>query len=60
MYGKKPKNLAGMMGAESNQVIKGMSFSRNVNPLERVMQKSAGKNQSKFNLIKKKKKTLLG
>jgi hypothetical protein len=60
MVGKKPKNLAGIMGAKSNQVIKGMRFSKNVNPMERLMQKAAGKNQRQFSFIKKKKKTLLG
>ena len=60
MYGKKPKNIAGVMGKQSNQVIKGMSFSRNVNPMERLMQKPAGKNQGKFQLVKKKRKPLVG
>lgn len=49
-----------MMGANSNQVIKGMSFSQNIAPMERLMQKSAGKKQGQFNLTKKKKLTLLG
>jgi len=61
MYGtKKHKNLAGMMGAESNQVIKGISFSKNIAPMERLMQKSAGKKQGQFSLTKRKKLTLLG
>tara|TARA_X000001382_G_scaffold32315_2_gene21174 strand:+ start:103 stop:285 length:183 start_codon:yes stop_codon:yes gene_type:complete len=60
MYSKKPKNVAGIMGQQSNQVIKGMSFSKNVNPMERLMQKVAGKNQGKFELVKKKRKPLVG
>ena len=37
------KMIAGMMGQKSNQVAKGMSASVDVDPLERLNQKMAGR-----------------
>jgi hypothetical protein len=37
------KMIAGMMGRKSNQVAKGMSASVDVDPLERLNQKMAGR-----------------
>ena len=37
------KMIAGMMGRKSNQVAKGMSASIDVDPLERLNQKMAGR-----------------
>ena len=47
MYGKKKKNMAGIMGALSAQPMENMRFSMNVNPLERLQQRMAGKSQGR-------------
>ena len=39
------KMIAGMMGRKSNQVAKGMSASIDVDPLERLEQKMAGRTE---------------
>jgi hypothetical protein len=46
--------IAGMMGRKSNQVAKGMSASIDVDPLERLNQKMAGRNEG--GAVKKKTK----
>ena len=43
MFGKKKKNMAGTMGSLSSQPLESMRFSMNVDPLERLQQKQAGK-----------------
>jgi len=48
------KQIAGMMGRKSNQVAKGMSASINVDPLERLEQKMAGRTEG--GAVKKKTK----
>jgi hypothetical protein len=48
------KMIAGMMGRKSNQVAKGMSASIDVDPLERLNQKMAGRNEG--GAVKKKTK----
>ena len=48
------KMIAGMMGRKSNQVAKGMSASIDVDPLERLSQKMAGRNEG--GAVKKKTK----
>jgi len=48
------KMIAGMMGRKSNQVTKGMSASIDVDPLERLNQKMAGRNEG--GAVKKKTK----
>jgi len=48
------KMIAGMMGRKSNQVAKGMSGSIDVDPLERLNQKMAGRNEG--GAVKKKTK----
>ena len=39
------KMIAGLMGRKSNQIAKGMSSSVTVDPLERLNQKMAGRNE---------------
>jgi len=46
--------IAGMMGRKSNQVAKGMSASIDVDPLERLEQKMAGRTEG--GAVKKKTK----
>jgi|TARA_R100000700_G_scaffold39656_1_gene52983 hypothetical protein len=59
-YGKK-KNMAGMMGAMSAQPLQNMRFSMNVDPMERMMQKQAGRTQGRSMAgVKKKKQSMLG
>jgi hypothetical protein len=48
------KMIAGLMGRKSNQVAKGMSASIDVDPLERLNQKMAGRNEG--GAVKKKTK----
>jgi len=48
------KMIAGMMGRKSNQVAKGMSASIDVDPLERLEQKMAGRTEG--GAVKKKTK----
>ena len=62
MHGKKKKNMAGVMGALSAQPLQGMSLSMNVDPLERLQQKSAGRSQGRSlaGIKKKEKKSILG
>jgi len=48
------KMIAGLMGRKSNQVAKGMSASIDVDPLERLNQKIAGRNEG--GAVKKKTK----
>jgi hypothetical protein len=48
------KMIAGLMGKKSNQVAKGMSASIDVDPLERLNQKMAGRNEG--GAVKKKTK----
>ena len=48
------KMIAGLMGRKSNQVAKGMSSSVAVDPLERLNQKIAGRNEG--GAVKKKTK----
>jgi len=48
------KMIAGMMGRKSNQIAKGMSASIDVDPLERLSQKMAGRNEG--GAVKKKTK----
>ena len=48
------KQIAGLMGRKSNQVAKGMSASIDVDPLERLEQKMAGRNEG--GAVKKKTK----
>ena len=48
------KMIAGLMGRKSNQVAKGMSASIDVDPLERLEQKMAGRNEG--GAVKKKTK----
>ena len=48
------KMLAGLMGRKSNQVAKGMSASIDVDPLERLNQKMAGRTEG--GAVKKKTK----
>jgi hypothetical protein len=62
MAGMKKKNMAGMMGALSSQPLESMRFSMNVDPLERLQQKQAGKThgRSMAGLKKKKKQSMLG
>ena len=48
------KMIAGLMGKKSNQVAKGMSASIDVDPLERLEQKMAGRNEG--GAVKKKTK----
>jgi hypothetical protein len=57
---KKKKNIAGDMGAKSNQTIRGFRFSMNIDPLERLNQRMAGRTQGRGLTGLKKKKTLLG
>ncbi|OUU17544.1 MAG: hypothetical protein CBB97_22020 [Candidatus Endolissoclinum sp. TMED37] len=40
-------NMAGMMGQMSPQPMNGLSMSMNVNPLERLLQRSAGRSQGR-------------
>lgn len=47
MRGPKPMNMAGMMGQMSPQPMNGLSMSMNVNPLERLLQRSAGRSQGR-------------
>ena len=59
-YGKK-KNMAGMMGAMSAPPLQNMRFSMNVDPMERMMQKQAGRTQGRSMAgVKKKKQSMLG
>ena len=59
-YGKK-KNIAGMMGAMSGLAIPIMGVSMNVDPMERMMQKQAGRTQGRSMAgVKKKKQSMLG
>ena len=48
------KMIAGLMGKKSNQVAKGISASVDVDPLERLNQKMAGRNEG--GAVKKKTK----
>ena len=48
------KMIAGLMGRKSNQVAKGMSASIDVDPLERLNQKMAGRTEG--GAVKKKTK----
>jgi len=48
------KMIAGLMGKKSNQIAKGMSASIDVDPLERLNQKMAGRNEG--GAVKKKTK----
>lgn len=48
------KMIAGLMGADSNQVAKGISASMDVDPLERLNQKMAGRTEG--GAVKKKTK----
>jgi hypothetical protein len=48
------KMIAGLMGRKSNQVAKGMSASIDVDPLERLEQKMAGRTEG--GAVKKKTK----
>jgi len=48
------KQIAGMMGRKSNQVAKGISSAIDVDPLERLEQKMAGRNEG--GAVKKKTK----
>ena len=43
----KPMNLAGAMGQMSPQPMNGLAMSVNVNPLERLLQRSAGRSQGR-------------
>ena len=57
----KKKNMAGMMGAMSAQPLQNMRFSMNVDPMERMMQKQAGRTQGRSMAgVKKKKQSMLG
>ena len=59
-YGKK-KNMAGMMRAMSAQPLQNMRFSMNVDPMERMIQKQAGRTQGRSMAgVKKKKQSMLG
>ena len=40
-------NMAGMMGQMSPQPMNGLAMSMNVNPLERLLQRSAGRSQGR-------------
>ena len=48
------KMIAGLMGKKSNQVVKGMSASVDVDPLERLNQRMAGRTEG--GAVKKKTK----
>ena len=47
MKSPKPMNMAGMMGQMSPQPMTGLAMSGMGNPLERLMQKSAGRSQGR-------------
>ena len=58
MY-KRKKNIAGLMGSRANQPTKGISMAASVNPLERTMQRAAGKSNGRSQAGIKKRKTML-